>query len=109
MANQYTSSFNHVTQEKFGKSAQELLTEYANKKITYDEAAEMTGISISTIRKWCRFHNIFLYNKPSNKKQKPVEDFDLLATKDIFKTKKLNIENVLSRKWLKLSPGQTIC
>ena len=109
MANQYTASFNHIIQEKFGKSAKSLLMQYAEEKVTYERAAKITGMTTGTIRKWCARYGIRLLAQSNGKKKKPIEDFSLLATKDIFKTKKLNIENVLSRQWLKPNHGQTIC
>ena len=101
MANQYTSSFNHIVQEKFGKAAKVLLTEYAKKNITYTEAARITGFTMGTIRKWCARYQLHLQNKPSSKRKKSKEDFRLLATKSIFKMKSINIENALSRQWSK--------
>jgi len=109
MANQYTSSFNHIAKEKFGKSAKALLAQYAEEKITYEQASKMTGVTTGTIRKWCNLCNIFLQNKPSSKKQKTDEDFSLLATKSIFKEKAINIENALSRQWSKSNYGKATC
>ena len=99
MANQYTASFDHIIQEKFGKSAKALLMQYAEEKVTYHQAAKITGMTIGTIRKWCARYDIRLLAQSDGKKKKPVEDFSLLATKDVFKAKKLNIENALSRRW----------
>ena len=101
MANQYTASFDHIIQEKFGKSAKALLMQYAEEKVTYHQAAKITGMTTSTIRKWCARYDIRLLAQSDGKKKKPVEDFNLLATKDIFKAKAINIENALSRQWLK--------
>ena len=101
MANQYTASFDHIIQEKFGKSAKALLMQYAEEKVTYEKAAKITGMTTSTIRKWCARYDIRLLAQSDGKKKKPVEDFNLLATKDIFKAKAINIENALSRQWLK--------
>jgi len=107
MANQYTQSFNHIAQEKFGKSAKELLMQYAEDKVTYDESAKITGVTTGTIRKWCARYRIQLWNKPSSKRKKPIDDFSLLATKNLFKKRAINIENVLSRQWL-IRPLQTL-
>lgn len=74
MANQYTSSFAHVVQARFGKSAKEPLTEYAENNVTYDEASKMTGFTTSTIRKWGTRYHMYLHNKSSIKRKKSVED-----------------------------------
>ena len=102
MANQYTSSFKHVVQEKFGKSAKELLIQYAEENATYQEIGKITGFSVGTIRKWCNLYQISLQSKTSNKIKKPIKDCSLLANKDIFKTKTMNVKNILSRRWSKL-------
>ena len=107
MANQYTSSFNHIALEKFGKSAKELLEQYSKEKITYEDAAKITGVSMSTIRKWCNLCHIPLKNKASNKRKKKLKDLRLLATKSTFKDKTINMSNALSRQWLKLSSKST--
>ena len=99
MANQYNASFDHIIQEKFGKSAKALLLQYAEEKVTYEKAAKITGMTTSTIRKWCARYDIRLLAQSDGKKKKPVEDFRLLANKDIFQAKAINIENALSRRW----------
>ena len=109
MANQYTASFNHIIQEKFGKSAKALLMQYAEEKVTYQQAAKITGMTTGTIRKWCARYDIRLLAQSDGKKKKSVEDFSLLATKDSFKEKMMTIENVLSRQWSKLTRGKATC
>ena len=109
MANQYTASFDHIIQEKFGKSAKELLMQYVEEKVTYDKASTLTGFTTSTIRKWCTRYDIRLLAQSNGKKKKPIENFSLLATKDSFKEKAINIDNALSRRWFKLNHGKTTC
>lgn len=109
MANQYTASFDHIIREKFGKSAKALLMQYAEEKVTYKKAAEITGMTTSTIRKWCTRYDIRLLAQSDGKKKKPIEDFSLLATKDSFKEKMITIDNVLSRQWSKPTRGKATC
>ena len=99
MSNQYTESFDHIVKEKFSKSAKTLLMEYAKEKVTYEKAAKITGFTTCTIRKWCTRYDIRLLTQSDGKKKKPVDDFRLLANKDIFQAKAINIENALSRRW----------
>ena len=73
MANQYTSSFNHIIQEKFGKSAKELLAQYVKDKVTYQQAAKITGMTTGTIRKWCARYEIRLLAENSGKKSCTVK------------------------------------
>ena len=109
MANQYTSSFAHIVQENFGKSAKELLIQYAKEKITYDEAAKITGFTIGTIRKWCTRYQIYLSKKSLNKRKPALKDCSLLASKSSFKKKEINLHNALSRQWLIINHDKSIC
>ena len=109
MANQYTESFKHIIQKKFGKSAKELLMQYAKEKVTYEKASKITGFTTGTIRKWCMRYDIKLLPQGDGKKKKPVEDSSLLATKDSFKEKMMTIENVLSRQWSKPTREKATC
>lgn len=109
MANQYTASFDHIIQEKFGKSAKELLMQYVEEKITYDKASKLTGFTTSTIRKWCSRYDIRLLAQSNGKKKKSVENFSLLATRNVFKSQAINMANVLSRQWLIGNHGKTSC
>ena len=67
--------------------------------ICQKKAAKITGMTTSTIRKWCARYDVRLLAQSDCKKKKPVEDFRLLANKDIFQAKTINIENALSRRW----------
>ena len=60
---------------------------------------KITGMTTGTIRKWCARYDIRLLAQSDGKKKKPVDDFRLLANKDIFQAKAINIENALSRQW----------
>ena len=100
MANQYTQNFNHISKEKFGISGKDLLLQYAEEGVTYDNAAKITGTQPGTIRKWCARYNIKLLTKTSSNSKKPAQDFSLLATKNVFRTGSINKENALSRQWL---------
>ena len=109
MANQHTQNFDHISKAKFGKSAKELLLQYAEEGVTYENAAKITDTQPGTIRKWCNRYNIRLLPNGQKSKGKPVEDFSLLAAKSIFKAKAINIENALSRQWLNLNQGKSNC
>jgi len=99
MANQYTNSFDHISKETFGKSAKELLLQYAAEGVTYDNAAKFTGVKTGTIRKWCNHYNIKLLINGQRSQGKAVKDFSLLATKNKFQAPVLNKDNFLSRQW----------
>ena len=71
MENQYTASFDHIIQEKFGKSASTLLMQYAEEKVTYEKASTITGMTTGTIRKWCARYDIRLLSHGNGKKKKP--------------------------------------
>ena len=100
MANQYTRNLDHISKEKFGKSAKELLLQYVEEGVTYDNAAKITGTQPGTIRKWCNRYNIKLLTNGQRSQGKAVKDFSLLATKNVFRTGSINKENALSRQWL---------
>ena len=100
MANQYTRNLDHISKEKFGKSAKELLLQYVEEGVTYDNAAKITGTQHGTIRKWCARYDIKLMaNGQGIKGKTAVKDFSLLATKNKFQTPVLNKDNFLSRQW----------
>ena len=93
-------NFDHISKEKFGKSAKELLLQYVEEGVTYDNAAKFTGVKTGTIRKWCNHYNIKLLTNGQRSQGKAVKDFSLLATKNVFRTGNINKENALSRQWL---------
>ena len=109
MANQYTQNFDHVSKEKFGKSAKDLLLQYAKEGLTYANTAKITGVMTGTIRKWCNRYNIRLLPNGKNLKGKAVKDFSLLATKSVFRANTINKENALSRQWLGLNHSKANC
>lgn len=90
MANQYTGNFPHYVQQKFNKSAQVLLQDYANNGISYLSAAERTGFKTGTIRKWCVHYRINLHGV--------IRDRHHSVQFDLNKPT-LNRLNFLYRKW----------
>jgi len=100
MPNQYAHNFHHRIQDKFGQSAESLLTQYAKDNLTYDDAAKKTGVGIGTIRKWCRRYEIVLMSK--YKRKPPIENGSL-HNKPTFKSSDITPENALSRQWLTTS------
>ncbi len=91
MANQYADSFIHVIPNKFGKTAKELLREFANNRINYEKAAEITGFKQGTIRKWCNRYRTQL---------PPAKPLKIHHIKKInLKSKEVDATNVLYRKW----------
>ncbi|WP_116964040.1 hypothetical protein [Fastidiosibacter lacustris] len=93
MANQYTGSFEHIIQQKYGCSAEEVLQRCAVEGMTYQEAEKMLGFKHGTIRKWANRFNIKL---KSGIAEKSVKRDNFMK---MFKQKSINKYNVLSRCW----------
>lgn len=94
MANQYTGSLEHKAQEKFGYGAIELLEDFADRGLSYEEAEEQIGIAHCTIRKWAKRYGIEL--KASEEKKAELEKRKTL----LFRSKQINQYNLLSRAWI---------
>ncbi len=93
MANQYTGSLEHKAQERFGCSAFQLLTQFAEQGLSYEEAEDQVGIADCTIRKWARRYGIRLVC--SEQKKQELER----RRQCLFKARHINEYNFLSRAW----------
>jgi DNA-directed RNA polymerase specialized sigma24 family protein len=60
MANQYVNNFEMAMQKLFGKSAEEVLNDFAVQDMTYNKAAKMVAFKVGTVRKYCHRYNIKL-------------------------------------------------
>ena len=101
MPNQYTGSFEHIIQQKFGCSAQEVLQRCCDEGMTYQDAEKMLGFKHGTIRKWANRFNIRL---KSGIVEKTVKRDNFMS---MFRQKGINKHNVLSRCWGLKTRGET--
>ena len=90
--NQYTNNFEKVMQKRFGKSAEEVLKEISTREVTYNQAANIVGFKVGTVRKYCHRYGIAL--KPS---ADPRDEPETISPD--FYNKQINKHNALSRKW----------
>ncbi len=93
MANQYTGSFEHIIQQKYSCTAQEVLQRCADEGMTYQDAEKMLGFKHGTIRKWANRFDIRLKSGAVEKTGKRDSFVKM------FKQKNVNKYNVLSRCW----------
>lgn len=94
MANQYSQSFEIILSRKYGRPAAEVLKEYSNDGLSYEEVAGKFGFKTTTVRKWCRKYNIELLGSTGNttKSYETIYQSSLNAVS-------INIYNVLYRSW----------
>lgn len=95
MANQYQGSLPDIALEKFGKSLEALLHQFAAEGLTHDAAAEKTGFKKGTIRIWCNRYGVKLNssNNPAKNTKKPPD------VKTHLQEGHINSRNFLYRKW----------
>ena len=98
MANQYTGNFEKIIQDKFNCSGKEKLIECANIGLTYQETAKILKFGYSTIQKWAKRYNIKLKIKKNS--QLKSNNFIMLNKNKYFSDKRINMINILSKKWL---------
>lgn len=91
-ANQYVNNFELAMQKRFGKSAEEVLNDFAEQEMTYNEAAKAVNFKAGTIRKYCHRYNISLKPSPDPRDEPETIPPD-------FYSKQINKHNALSRKW----------
>ena len=94
MPNQYSNNFELNIQKKYGKSANELLHDFHDQGLSYNEASQITGYQIWTVKRWCRRYNVSLAQKASQVKS---YNQDFL---DKFHEAVINKYNVLSKRWV---------
>ena len=91
MANQYSGSLEHKAKQCFNCSAEELLQQCADEKLTYHDVEKRLGVSSGTIRKWAKRYGLELM---------PVKQIEIDQEKLAqFRSNSINNYNLLSRRW----------
>ncbi|MBK2124446.1 hypothetical protein [Fangia hongkongensis] len=99
MANRYEIPFKEQLEKKYQKHLLDILIDFRNQKMSIREISESTGFHYSTVRYWCAKYAITMhggqrFHPKSNTAPKKEHHFI-----ELFKAKKINLFNVLSRRW----------
>ncbi|WP_116963048.1 hypothetical protein [Fastidiosibacter lacustris] len=96
MPNQYSDNFELNVLKKYGKSAEQVLSDLHDQGVSYVKASEMMGYQVWTVKRWCRRYGISLAQKEL------IESNSNREFMNKFHEQALNKYNILSRKWVAL-------
>ena len=98
MANQYKNSFKSNLEKLYKKPVDVCLKNFVDEGLTYIEVAKLTGVQATTVKKWCRRHNLKLKGVIEIRDQRKKQE-QLAMYWSQFRSKKLNHFNFLSKSW----------
>lgn len=95
MANQYSQSFEIILSKKYGRLAKDVLQDYSNEGLSYEDVGNKFGFKSMTVRKWCRKYNIELLGSTDSNAVKTYETLYQSSLNALS----VNAYNVLYRSW----------
>ncbi len=96
MGNQHcTATFPKQLKITYNQPVKDTLMYFKSQGYTYNDVVKLTGFVESTVRKWCRYHKVYLSHYVPDC-DKHLEYQEILT---VVRSNKLSYQNVLYKKW----------
>jgi hypothetical protein len=95
LGNQYCNNFTISVYNKVGLPVDDALIMWSLKKLSYGKVAEITGMKVGTVYKYCRRFGVSLSGKVCINSGEKKDQFW-----SMFRKSELNKANALSRRWV---------
>jgi len=99
MADRYYTTFKVVLEAKYDKHIIDILMDFKCRGMSYFDVALETGFHAKTIRKWCYKYSI-KFDVPKRRFYRKISAIEKTTFLENFKSKSINIDNILSRRWV---------